>query len=80
MQEMKQLSHLARKKLKTMDDESVLRIKTGGQPLLFAKISKARKLSKGARKSLLKRRGQQMGKIRKHVSGNIESSNVQEWN
>jgi hypothetical protein len=71
------LAHTARKKLKCSEDGQILRVKTKGQPLYFARVSKSRKSSNLAKSSLLKRRGMELGRIRKIVTGNLDASDVQ---
>lgn len=73
----KLLTYTAKKKLNTSGDNSVLRVKTRGQPLYFARVAKARKNSLRVSSTMVKRRGIQLGKIRKVVSGDLDSSDVQ---
>lgn len=73
----KLLTYTAKKKLNTSGDNSVLRVKTRGQPLYFARVAKARKNSLRVSSTMVKRRGIQLGKIRKFVSGDLDSSDVQ---
>lgn len=61
------LYHTAKKKLKSSEDTSVLRVKTGGQPIYFARVSKSRKSSLAASSHLLTTRARQIERARKLV-------------
>lgn len=75
--EQKLLTHLVKRALNNSADKVTVVCKTGGQPLILKKITKARKQSKDASSPLKKKRSRQLDKIRSDISGDSTSRHVQ---
>ena len=72
--EEKLATHTVRRKLITSVDKTKIKCKTGGQPLVFQKITSYRKASDLARSPARKMRSNQLNKHRKVVAGTSRQS------
>lgn len=62
-------THMTKRKLNFSKDKTLIACKTGGQPILFWKVTKAKKMSEFAKSPLKLKRARDMSSVRTLISG-----------
>ena len=74
----KLFTRLAKRKLCTSKDRSILKCKTGGQPVVFYRVPVARK-SADVKSPLKKRRAKVLEKVCRQMTGGDEETEVKQY-